>query len=241
MSLVEKWNEHIVQGNKLSRELEDFEGVMHVANMQESFIAFSHSNLTTFVNNVLSPEKMLEIKQIVVSSLTDSKLAKEKELENLMGIRKPATINPDFETAVKEMESQSNTRPSNQRIEFDLDEMKDLYINQKLSLRQISEHFGCATSTIHSFVKKHNLSREVKEEKPAYPVMTVEAVREVYTNGTMSLADAAKRFGVNSNDLHTFIEKHGLKKQVVKANDPFLDANKMGKQQFRRKMLANRK
>ncbi len=243
MSLVEKWNEHIVQGNKLSRELEDFEGIMHVANMPESFIAFSHSNLTTFVNNVLSPEKMLEIKQIVVSSLSDSKIAKEKELESLMGIRKPAIINPVFEAAVKEMESQPKSKPGNQKVELDIDRLKDLYINQKLPLRIIAEVFGCAESTIHKYIKQNNINREVKEKviEPAFPVMTVEAVRQVYTNGTMSLADAAKHFGVGSNDLHTFIERNGLKRQVLKSNDPFIDKNKMGKEEFKRKMLSSRK
>jgi hypothetical protein len=218
---------------------------MHVANLSESFLAFSHSNLTTFVNNVLSPEKMSEIKQIVVSSLSDSKMAKEKELENLMGIRKSATINPVFEAAVKEMESQPKSKSGNQKVELDIDRLKNLYINQKLPLRIIAEVFGCAESTIHKYIKQNNISREVKEKAiepvpKGYP-LTVEVVREIYTNGTMSLADAAKHFGVGSNDLHNFIEKHGLKRQVVKTNDPFRDKNKMGQKEFRERMLSNRK
>lgn len=247
MSLVEKWNEHIVQGNRLSRELEDFEEIMHIADMPDSIIAFSHSgNMTTYINSVLSVDKMDEIKQLVVNSLNDSKLAKEKELEKLMGLRKPATINPVFEQAVKEMESQNKTKPGNQKIEFDLEEIRELYINQKLPLRKIAENFGCAESTVHKFVKENNITRSVKEKTvepvpKTYPVMVIESVREVYTNGTMSLADAAKHFGVESNELHKFIEKHGIKKPVVKSKDPFLDANKMGKDEFKRKMLNSRK
>lgn len=244
MSLVEKWNQHIVQGNKLSRELEDFEGIILAGQEASSEVAFVEKGIGATYISVLSPEKMAEFKQAILKAIMDAKTEKELELEKLMGIHKPAIINPAFEQAVKEMESQPKLKSSNQKIEFDIAEMKELYINQKLPLRKIAEHFGCAESTVHKFVKENNLTRAVKSIDPEpchYPEMTVESVREIYTKGTMSLADSAKYFGVGSNDLHTFIEKHGLKRQVVKSNDPFRDKNKMGKEEFKRKMLNSRK
>lgn len=252
MSLIEQWNEHIVQGNRLSRELEDFEGIMHVADMQESKVALAgpSGTGTTFVDLVLSPEKMEEIKRLVVVSLNEARMTKEIELEKLMGVRKPATINQEFETAVQDMVKTDppKKKPTGRKaVELDLEKVKDLYITKGLPCRKIADQCGCAENTIRNYIKKHNLTRDnaaqpvEPAEKPAYPVMTVEAVRKIYTNGSLSLADAAKHFGVASGEIYTYIEKHGLKRQVVKPNDPFLDANKMSKDEFKRKMLSKRK
>lgn len=247
-NLLEKWNEYIVQGNQLSRELEEFEGIMHAADKPESVIAFygPAGSGTTFIDSVLSPEKMAEIKSLVVASLTEARLTKEIELEKLMGIRKPATINPEFEAAVQGMVESSKKTTGRKTIEFDIDQVRDMYINQGMSYKGIAEKLKCSDFTVRKFCNNNGIVRDaVPVEKPVekqgYPVMTVEAVRKIYTDGTMSLADAAKHFGVASGELYTYIEKHGLKRQVVKPNDPFRDAHKMGKDEFKSKLLSSRK
>ena len=249
-NLLEKWNEYIVQGNQLSRELEEFEGIMHAADKPESVIAFygPAGSGTTFIDSVLSPEKMAEIKKMVVTSLTEARLTKEIELEKLMGIRKPATINPEFEAAVQGMIEPSEKPKTTGRktIEFDIEQVRDLYINQGMSYKGIAEKLKCSDFTVRKFCNNNGIVRETATaekpvEKPSFPVMTVEAVRKIYTDGSMSLADAAKHFGVTSGELYTYIEKHGLKRQVVKSNDPFRDAHKMGKDEFKSKLLSGRK
>lgn len=60
---------------------------------------------------------------------------------------------------------------------------------------------------------------EAPEEKIT-PELTVEAVREVYTEGDMSIRQAAEYFGVGQSKLYGFISEHGLRKPK-KDNTPW--------------------
>lgn len=246
-NLITQANEHVVKVNRLCKELEEFEGILHVADMEDSIVALGHNgNMTTYIGTVLSPEKMADLKRNVVTSLAEARIEKENELQKLMGIRKPATINPEFEAAVQGMVESSKKPTGRKAIELDIDQVRDMYINQGMSYKGIAEKLNCSDFTVRKFCNNNEIVREGAPaekpvEKPAFPVMTVEAVRKIYTDGSMSLADAAKYFGVASGELYTYIDKHGLKRQVVKSNDPFRDAHKMGKDEFKSKLLSNRK
>lgn len=167
-NLLDQWNEHIVRGNKLSRELEDFEGIMHVADMADSKIAISGGVGTTFIDRVLSPEKMADIKRIVITSLNEAKLTKEVELEKLMG-RKPAYINPEFEAAVKEMEQQGKKQPDPVPEEKTYPEMtvelvKELYHDKNMTLDQVAKEFGVNRTALYTFITKNNLRKPSKKD-----------------------------------------------------------------------------
>lgn len=240
--LITQANEHVVKVNRLCKELEEFEGILHVADMEDSIVALGHNgNMTTYIGTVLSQEKMEELKRAVVMSLTEARISKENELEKLMGIRKPAVVNPVFEAAVQDMVKQNEAKaPGRKALNLDINQVKELYVNQLLPFRKVADQCGCSENAVRNFAMKNNITRELPV--PAdYPNMTVTEVRRVYTNGSMSLAEAAKYFGVESTRLHTFIEKNNLKKIVAKPNDPFLDSNKMDKEEFKRQMLAGRK
>lgn len=169
-NLLEQWNEHTIKGNQLSRELEDFEGIMHVADMSNSMIAIYDGAGTTFIGKVLSPEKMEEIKQIVVTALTEAKLTKEVELEKLMG-KKPAYINPTFEAAVQKMEQSAKkpdpvkADPVLKRKEMTLEEVKRLYQDEGKSQGYIADHFGVKKSEVNTFLQKHKLFRNRYSKK----------------------------------------------------------------------------
>ena len=173
-NLLEKWNEYIVQGNQLSRELEEFEGIMHAADQPESVIAFYGpvGSGTTFIDSVLSSEKMVEIKKMVVTSLTEARLTKEIELEKLMGIRKPATLNPEFEAAVQGMikeapvaqEDQTNKpvfRDPNPAAasELNYEDVRRMYIDEEKTQGEIAKHFNATKSQVNTFLQKNNLFR----------------------------------------------------------------------------------
>lgn len=59
-----------------------------------------------------------------------------------------------------------------------------------------------------------------EEPVPEAPELTVEAVREVYTEGDMSIRQAAEYFGVGQSKLYGFISEHGLRKPK-KDNTPW--------------------
>jgi hypothetical protein len=173
-NLLEKWNEYIVQGNQLSRELEGFEDIMHVADKPESVIAFygPAGSGTTFIDSVLSPEKMAEIKSLVVASLTEAKMTKEIELEKLMGIRKPATINPEFEAAVQGMIKEAPVAKEDQTSnpvfrdpnpaaapELNYEDVRRMYIDEEKTQGDIAKHFKATKSQVNTFLQKNNLFR----------------------------------------------------------------------------------
>ncbi|MDF2513721.1 MAG: hypothetical protein K0S04_3587 [Herbinix sp.] len=189
---------------------------------------------------------MVDLQDMVVTRIIGARNKKTAELEQLLGVekRKPAIINPEFKNAVQKMVETDKCPKAGGRkvIELDEEQIRDLYVNKGMSYKGIAEKLKCSDFTIRKFCNQHGIIREaIPKNKLTYPVMTVEAVREIYTNGSTSLVDTAKYFGVNSNELHKFIEKHGLKRLVIKQNDPFLDVNKMSKDEFRRKMLLGKK
>ena len=103
---------------------------------------------------------------------------------------KAAVVNPDFEAAVQEMISQDQT-----------------------------EDVVTKTAEQAAEEDQEEPVPEAPEEKIT-PELTVEAVREVYTEGDMSIRQAAEYFGVGQSKLYGFISEHGLRKPK-KDNTPW--------------------
>lgn len=103
---------------------------------------------------------------------------------------KAAVVNPDFEAAVQEMISQDQT-----------------------------EEVVTETAEQAAEEDQEEPVPEAPEEKIT-PELTVEAVREVYTEGDMSIRQAAEYFGVGQSKLYGFISEHGLRKPK-KDNTPW--------------------
>ncbi|MDD7176604.1 MAG: hypothetical protein SPG09_12770 [Lachnospiraceae bacterium] len=59
-----------------------------------------------------------------------------------------------------------------------------------------------------------------RPEEKQYPDLTVEEVRKVYTEGEMTIVEAADYFGIDRNKLYRFITDHGLRKPK-KDNTPW--------------------
>ena len=176
-NLLEQWNEHIIKGNQLSRELESFDEIIDAG--RDAEIAFTDNGTTKYIT-VLSPEKMAEFNNIVLQAIYEAKNKKAAELERLLGIekRKPATINPEFEKAVQEMEQQRKPDPVEDKlaeiIDKQVQELKDkpemtleavtkLYIEEGKTYREMAEYFGVNKSNINNFIYKNHLS-ELKQK-----------------------------------------------------------------------------
>jgi len=236
--LLEQANEHVVKVNKLIGEVESFDDVLDKATDVSSIVCVYAKGTTHFVDMVLNKSIMDKLKTDLIETMEVQKHNKIAELQCLIkgnNIPEKTGIVPESKATEK------TVIPAGKKIvELDLEQVKDMYVNKGLTLAKIAEELGCAASTVFNFIKKNKITKEETKEKPAVP-LTVELVRELYTEGSMNLSDTAKYFRVDSKVLHTFIEKNGLKKKVVKANDPFLDANKMSKEDFKKKMIASRK
>lgn len=104
---------------------------------------------------------------------------------------KAAVVNPDFEAAVQEMISR-----------------------QDQTAEAVTE-----TAEPVAEEEQEEPETEAPEEKAA-PDLTIKAVREVYTEGDMSIRQAAEYFGVGQSKLYGFISEHGLRKPK-KDNTPW--------------------
>lgn len=192
-NLLEQWNEHIIRGNLLSRELEDIESLLDKSKGAD--ICFtSGTNGSVFIR-VLTPEKMQELRENVVVAILRTRDEKAVELEKLMGVRKPATINPEFEAAVQGMIDSVKKKPEPDPVEVKLAESID----------------------------KHEKEIKSKPVAVAKPTMSVEDVRRMYLDESKSMKEIAEHFGVTKSVVNNFVYKNHLAR--YKSNDDeFLDS-----------------
>lgn len=119
---------------------------------------------------------------------------------------------------------------------LDVEIIKKLYHADGMTIKDTAKACGCSTQTLHDFMKRNGIEsrkrggdRNIPKATPAevqeHPELTVDAVREIYTKGDASLADAAVHFGISGTELHLFVDKHGLKK-VPKKDKIFRDSGK---------------
>lgn len=209
-NLLEQWNEHIVRGNQLSRELEDIEDILEKSKGAD--ICFSSgANGSVFIR-VLSPEKMQELRESVVVAIMRTRDDKAAELERLMGIRKPTIINPEFEAAVNSMVD-SMKKPAAKAIEA-LSKVTADPVEEKL------------TEILQAEAKKI-------EGEPVHISLTdddVDDVRRMYQQEGLTQGDIAVHYGVKKVQVNTFIQKHGLFRTSYKKDDGFLDAKVQARQ-----------
>lgn len=207
-NLLEQWNEHIIKGNQLSRELEDFEGIMHVGDMPDSKIALFGGAGTTFVDRVLSPEKMSELKRALWEALTEAKLTKEVELEKLMG-KKPAYINPTFEAAVQVMEQSAKAK----NLSSIMDKPESDPVEEKLQ-----EILQTEAKKIEQ-PEENSLNRypASKVSKKKYPDgMTIESVTRMYIKEGLPSSSIANIFGISTKEVQNFITINKIRRNQKK-------------------------
>lgn len=165
--LITEANEHVVRVNKLCKELEGFEGILQVVDLDDSKVAlFGPAGTgTTFIDLVLSLEKMAELKQMVVMSLAEAQIAKEKELQKLMGIRNPAMPNPVFEAATHGMIKKSEG-PEQAPVptvivnpELTVEAVRKLYVDEGKTLTEVAAYFGVKKTMLNSFINRNKLNR----------------------------------------------------------------------------------
>ncbi len=214
-NLLDKWNDHIIKGNQLSRELENIESIIEAA--QEAEIAFYEPGVcTTSFIRVLTPEKMQELKDSVVSAINQTRDDKVKELEKLMGIRKPATINPEFEAAVQGM-VQSKDKPVVVVPAMDEAELPPVSKTpERLPGKKILGKGSELDNAVFSV-----------EDKPVPKTLTdddLEDVRRMYLDDGKTMKDIANHYGVTKNQINAYIQRYGLFRKNCKKDDGFLDA-----------------
>lgn len=175
-NLLEQASQRVIEINKTMSEIEKFEDIINAG--QDAEIAFADKVNTTYIT-VLSPEKMKELKEMVLNAIFNAKDEKTTELERLLGIypdRKP-TVNPVFEIAEQGTVPQNNQNPIEDKLaeildkqaqeiskpEMTVDAVKKLFIEEGKSYQYMAEYFGVKKTDINNFITRNHL-RELKQK-----------------------------------------------------------------------------
>lgn len=172
-SLLEKANETVIKINKLMGEIEDFESI--ISKGRESEIAFANNGSTAYIT-VLTPEKMQDLKGMVLEAIAKAQEEKTAELEKLLGIEKKNIINPEFKEDVQnnvkppykddyisEFSGGSKRKSINEYPEMTVEAVQKLYIEEGRTYKEMAEYFGVNKSVINNFITRNHL-RELKEK-----------------------------------------------------------------------------
>jgi hypothetical protein len=189
-NLLEQWNKRMVQGNRLSGEIEEFENILSLA--EQSKVCIHNNGGTTFLGVVLDEKVMNGLKTIVLNTLVDEKKKKVAELEQLInpGPIKTSTINPEFEKTVQEMEQSGIKTKENvvetvksvieadksvPKVELTVELVKDLYIDKDMIIADVAKVVGVPKSSLYRFIVQNNLTKPSKKEKELFRDSKVQA------------------------------------------------------------------
>ena len=97
------------------------------------------------------------------------------------------------------------------------DTLFDLYINQKMTAKQISEIYKCKTTQVTKHLSDFGIKRPVGVQ------VTKEKLQYLYINRNMTIEAISSQLGVTQSKVYTKLKKYGIKK---KFGNPFNIAEK---------------
>lgn len=160
MNILEQANQKVVEINRLMKEVENYEGI--IEGVKNAKVCFSESKIgTTWLDSVLSPEQMDGLKLEIINLIRGNYADKESKLLAFIGVepkpevvienksvRKAATINPEFEEAVKEMEA------SNKKANTDED-VRRLYFDEGMTLAGVCKQLRISQKTFYQILDRN--------------------------------------------------------------------------------------
>jgi hypothetical protein len=199
--LIREWDKHVIEGNRISRDLESFDGVMKIAELPESKVALYVNGGTTYIDTVLPEEVMGVLKTIVTNQLVDIRSRKETELKKHMNSWKPATINPEFEAAVQGMEQQGNAKQD--PLE---EKLAEILLKEDESLEKPVEESSPLSVTIYEILEQDK-----------------EKIRKLYEDDSITVGEIAAKYGVDKKIIYGFASRNHFTR--IKKPSGFLDSD----------------
>jgi c-di-AMP phosphodiesterase-like protein len=197
---LRQWDEHVITGNRLSRELEDIE--TFIDKTKDAEVCFTSGTNGTIKINVISQEELQAIREKVILSVMGIRDNKEIELKKHMNSWKPATINQKFEAAIQDM-VQSVKVPVIPKLE---DGGTVNWDPDKESLSNIVD------KPVPVETKSDMLERHLPE------------IEKLCKDEEVKVSDIADKYGVKKTDIYNFMTKHHISRPVPKKNDVFMDS-----------------
>ena len=193
--ILEKAKELVDDIYKAMTKVETCETLSEEVASQEVVLVKAGGDRYVKLDGVMTEEQIQDVKRYIQNTIDGNKAEAERFLRRVSG--KAAVVNPDFEAAVQEMISQDQTE---EQPETDEQEARETVEDEP---EEAPEKSGIE-----------------EPEKETTPELTVEAVRKIYTEGDMSIRQAAEYFGVSQSKLYSFVSEHGLRKPK-KDNTPW--------------------
>lgn len=189
--ILEKAKELVDDIYKAMTKVETCETLSEEVASQEVVLVKAGGDRYVKLDGVMTEEQIQDVKKYIQNTIDGNKAEAEHFLRMVSG--KAAVVNPDFEAAVQEMISQDQTVEAVTETAEPVEEDRE---------------------------EPETESPEEKTAPDLTPDLTIKAVREVYTEGDMSIKQAAEYFGVGQSKLYSFISEHGLRKPK-KDNTPW--------------------
>lgn len=184
--IIEKANDHVRNVLSAGEEVRTVIQALNEVSAAEIMIG------PKSIDNYVTDDIRNEIRQRAINSIEERRSEAVTELEKLIGIRKPATINPVFEAAVQEM-VQSNqkmstyvdnsaTDPEGENPEVveeppalptlddtAVEDVRRMYQVEGKTLKEVAVTYGVTKSQVNTFVSKHNLRRTSYKKDEIFP------------------------------------------------------------------------
>lgn len=198
--LLEHWNNQMINGNRLSREIEEIEEI--IVKAEQGNVCFCNGNLTTYIR-VLSPEKMNDLKNTVIAAISNVRDEKVREFEQLLGIYNigNVAIDPNGEVI-----KTGDTQPVPDPVEVKLAEI----------LKKEEEKIG------NNPKKEEALPEQPKASK--LRTMTKEEVERMYITENKTMKEIADYYGVKKGDVNNFIYLNHLSRKSFQTDDGYMDS-----------------
>lgn len=182
--LLEQAEIRVKRINELSDDVGAAEDIL--AMLGDGEVCFFTSGIgTTHLTPVLSPDKLQKLREDIIVEVIRTRNDKSTELEKLLGIRKPAIINPEFEKAVQEMvkppfkadhivkidgipkyidkepekEELPKCEPRPPLNELEVENVRRMYHDEAKTMKEIAEYYGVTKTRMNSYISKYNLRR----------------------------------------------------------------------------------
>lgn len=130
---------------------------------------------TIYLNSILSREESEALKVVITRDIQTEHNKKETVLAKLLGIVevkenvKPETTPVAEEVVVSKKETVEVKQPEviekPKKVELNVDKVRDLYINQDMTLQQVAEAVGCGRTKVYDFCRANGIIKPSKKDK----------------------------------------------------------------------------
>ncbi len=197
---------------ELVKQIENVENVL--SSVKDGEICFFVRGYgSVLITDVTDTEKRDAVRELGLVAIMNFRDDKTMELEKLLGIRKPAIINPEFEAAVQGMVKPIVVKPKSKQAE---DKQPIISPEDKLKLKE-------KLTQINKPVPKQ-VELVTKKPETKLGSMSLEDVTRMYLTENMTMQQIADHYGIKKGDVNNYIYLNHLSRKQTPKDDGFLDA-----------------